>query len=148
MLCSASNKLCTYFYSFCLHEHSCFPTGERARATLLLTSRPWLARIPGFHPGSVQFSRSVVSDSLRPHESQHSRPPWPSPTPGVYSNPCPSGWWCHPTTSSSVSRVQFLGRELRSLCRIAHCCLSEISRELVELSGSKKEHCEMPFLTP
>ena len=45
--------------------------------------------------GSVQFSRSVVSDSLRPHESQHTRPPCPSPTLGVYSNPCPSSQWCH-----------------------------------------------------
>ena len=51
---------------------------------------------------SVQFSRSVVSDSLRPHELQHARPPYPSPTPGVYSNSCPLSWWCHPTTSSSV----------------------------------------------
>ena len=51
---------------------------------------------------SVQFSRSVVSDSLRPHELQHARPPCPSPTPGVYSNSCPSSWWCHPTISSSV----------------------------------------------
>ena len=51
---------------------------------------------------SVQFSRSVVSDSLRPHESQHARPPCPSPTPRVYSNSCPSSWWCHPTISSSV----------------------------------------------
>ena len=50
---------------------------------------------------SVQFS-SVVSDSLRPHESQHARPPCPSPTPGVYSNSCPLSWWCHPTISSSV----------------------------------------------
>ena len=51
---------------------------------------------------SVQFSLSVVSDSLRPHESQHARPPCPSPTPGVYSNSCPSSRWCHPTISSSV----------------------------------------------
>ena len=51
---------------------------------------------------SVQFSCSVVSDSLRPHESQHSRSPCPSPTPGVYSNSCPSSWWCHPIMSSSV----------------------------------------------
>ena len=51
---------------------------------------------------SVRFSRSVVSDSLRPHEPQHARPPCPSPTPGVYSNPCPLSWWCHPTISSSV----------------------------------------------
>ena len=51
---------------------------------------------------SVQFSHSVVSDSLRPHESQHARPPCPSPTPGVYPNSCPSSRWCHPAISSSV----------------------------------------------
>ena len=51
---------------------------------------------------SVQFSRSVVSNSLWPHEPQHARPPCPSPTPGVHPNPCPLSWWCHPTTSSSV----------------------------------------------
>ena len=51
---------------------------------------------------SVQFSRSVVSDSLRPHESQHTRPPYPSPTLGVYSNSCPSSQWCHSAILSSV----------------------------------------------
>ena len=51
---------------------------------------------------SVQFSRSVISDSLRPHEAQHTRPPCPSPTPGIHSNPRPSIRWCHPTISSSV----------------------------------------------
>ena len=51
---------------------------------------------------SVQFSRSVVSNSLRPHELQHSRPPCPSPTPGVHSNSCPSSRWCHQAISSSV----------------------------------------------
>ena len=51
---------------------------------------------------SVQFSHSVVSNSLLPHESQHARPPCPSPTPGVYSNSCPSSWSCHPAISSSV----------------------------------------------
>ena len=51
---------------------------------------------------SVQFSRSVVSDSLQPHELQHARPPCPSPTPGVYPNSCPSSQWCHPAISSSV----------------------------------------------
>ena len=51
---------------------------------------------------SVQFSRSVVSDSLRPHELQHARPPCPSPTPRVHTNPCPLNQWCHPTISSSV----------------------------------------------
>ena len=54
------------------------------------------------HISSVQLSHSVVSDSLWPHESQHARPPCPSPTPRVYSNPCPSSRWCHPAISSSV----------------------------------------------
>ena len=51
---------------------------------------------------SVQSSCSVLSDSLKPHESQHARPPCPSPTPRVYSNSCPSSQWYHPTISSSV----------------------------------------------
>ena len=51
---------------------------------------------------SVQFSHSVMSNSLRPHELQHARPPCLSPTPGVHPNPCPLTWWCHPTISSSV----------------------------------------------
>ena len=51
---------------------------------------------------SVQFSCSVVSDSLRPHEPEHARPPCPSPTPRVHQNPCLLIWWCRPTTSSSV----------------------------------------------
>ena len=51
---------------------------------------------------SDQISHSVVSDSLRPHELQHARPPCPSPTPGVHSNSRPSSWWFHPAISSSV----------------------------------------------
>ena len=51
---------------------------------------------------SVQFSRSVVPDFLRPHESQHARPPCPSPTPGVHPDSHPSSQWCHPAISSSV----------------------------------------------
>ena len=51
---------------------------------------------------SVQLSRSVVSDSLRPHELQHTRPPCPSPTPGVHSDSRLSSQWCHPAISSSV----------------------------------------------
>ena len=50
----------------------------------------------------VQFSRSVMSDSLQLHESQHARPPCPSPTPGVHSDSCLSSQWCHPAISSSV----------------------------------------------
>ena len=55
-----------------------------------------------WHLSSVQFSCSVVSDSLWPHESQHARPSSPSPTPGVHSNLFPLSRWCHPTISSSV----------------------------------------------
>ena len=51
---------------------------------------------------SVQFSRSLMSDSLWPHEAQQARPPCPSPTPRVYSNSCPLSRWCHPAVSSSV----------------------------------------------
>ena len=51
---------------------------------------------------SVQFSCSIMSNSLRLHESQHTRPPCPSPTPGVRPNSCPSSQWCNPATSSSV----------------------------------------------
>ena len=60
----------------------------------------WMKQMSRF--SSVQFSRSVVSDSLRPHESQHARPPCPSPSPGVHSDSLPSSPWCHPAISSSV----------------------------------------------
>ena len=60
---------------------------------------------------SVQFSRLIVSNCLRPHKSQHARPPCPSPTPRVYSNSCPSSQWCHLVISCSVvpfsSHLQF-----------------------------------------
>ena len=51
---------------------------------------------------AAQFSHSVMSDSLQPHEPQHARPPCPLPTAGVYPNSCPLSWWCHPTILSSV----------------------------------------------
>ena len=59
-----------------------------------------------------QFSRSVMSDSLLPHELQHARPPCPSPTPRVYSNSCLSSRWCHPAISSSVVPFSFCPRSL------------------------------------
>ena len=53
-------------------------------------------------PSSVQFSCSVLSDSLQPYETKHAKPPCPSPTPRVHPNPCPFSRWCHPIISSSV----------------------------------------------
>ena len=71
-----------YFYSTCIRTH-------------------W-AVVNAKMEHSAQFSRSVVSNSLRPHESQHARPPCPSPTSGVHSDSHPSSQWCHPAISSSV----------------------------------------------
>ena len=66
----------------------------------LILCQPFSSHLQSF-PAAVQFS-SVVSDSLQPHEPQHTRPPCPSPAPGGYSNSCPLSWWCHPTILSSV----------------------------------------------
>ena len=63
---------------------------------------------------SVQFSHSVVSDSLRPPELQHARPPCPSQTPGVYPNSCPSIQWCHPAISSSVIPISSCPQSLQA----------------------------------
>ena len=98
------------------------PAADRASPVLSCPSCFfWLAKTPGplaqaFTPSlrilpcsSVQFSRSVISDSLRPHGLQHTRPPCPSPTPRVYPNSSPLSWWYPPTISCSVvlfSRLQ------------------------------------------
>ena len=63
--------------------------------------RKWEKDI-NIHFSKEDISRSIMSDSLRPHESQHARPPCPSPTPWVHSDSCPSSQWCHPAISSSV----------------------------------------------
>ena len=87
----------------------CNLPGASVNETSQVRILEWVATLPLNHQGShyqcissVQFSRSVVSDSLRPREPQHARSPCPSPTPGVHPNPCPLSWWCHPTISSSV----------------------------------------------
>ena len=72
--------------------------GSQNHVSPLLRTTP----APGFQFSSVQFSHSVMSDSLRPHDLQHTRPPCPSPTPQVYPNSRPLSRWCHPTISSSV----------------------------------------------
>ena len=69
------------------------------------TMKSFRKKLSWYLRSSVQFSQfscSVVSDSLWPHESQHSRPPCPSPTLGVHSDSCPSSQWCHPAISSCV----------------------------------------------
>ena len=76
------------------HSSVCFSINTYR---LTLVCHTWLS-----YTSSVQFSRSVVSNSLRPHGLQHTRPSCPSPAPGVYSNSCPSSRWCHPTISSPV----------------------------------------------
>jgi len=76
-----AGKVVWYSQLFKNFPHSCDPQSQRL---------------------SVQFSRSVMSNSLRPHELQHARPPCPSPTPRVHPNSCASSQWCHPTISSSV----------------------------------------------
>ena len=70
--------------------------------THLRISKKKLGCVEMLSPSSVQFSCSVMSDSLWPYGLQHASPPCPSPAAGVYSNSCPLGWWCHPTISSSV----------------------------------------------
>ena len=70
--------------------------------SIVLYSSLFFNENPDFTFSSDQFSRSVMSDSLWPHELQHTRPPCPSPTPRVHPNPCPLSWSCHPTISSSV----------------------------------------------
>ena len=114
--------VCTYFLPVCsLFFYSLYQVLSRAKVfsldknnfLYLITRYLWknLSKIKLFlrilrslspQFSSVQFSRSVVSDSLRPHESQHARPPCPSPTPRIYLNSCPSSRWCHPAISSSV----------------------------------------------
>ena len=76
----------------------CFTPLFHLRISLVLE----ISKVHKVYICSVQFSRSVMSDSLWPHELWHARPPCPSPTPRVYLNSCPLSQWCHPTISSSV----------------------------------------------
>ena len=81
---------------------------------------------------SVQFSHSVVSDSLQPHELQHARPPCPSPTPGVHSDSRTSSRWCHPAISSSV--VPFSSRP-QSLPALESFPMSQLLARGVQIIG-------------
>jgi len=86
--------LCVYTYKYICEYYSAIKKNE-----ILPFAVTW---VDIEDISSVPFSCSVVSDSLRPHESQHARPPCPSPTPGVHSDSLPSSQWCHPAISSSV----------------------------------------------
>ena len=109
----------------------------------------------------IQFSHSVVSDSLWPHESLHARSPCPSPTPGVHSNSHPSSRWCHPAISSSVIPFSSCSRSLpasestymyisiyiyiwfwwrRSTCSQAHMFLQKVTACLMKLSEGHEAH--------
>ena len=96
----------SHVYSFSVLGNVDFLSGFFSASYLLKGSQRvrhhWPTNTSHHIFSSVQFSRSVVSNSLRPHESQHARPPCPSPTPGVYPNSCPLSWWCHLTISPSV----------------------------------------------
>ena len=67
---------------------------------------------------SVQLSPPVMSNSWRPHGLLHARPPCPSPIPGVYSNSCPSSWWCHPSLSSLTFIMRLFSSSLLSAIRV------------------------------
>ena len=78
-------------------------TGTLIRVVVRINWEIHESRCSAWHAEELnQFSRSVESDSLQPHGLQHTKPPWPSPTPGAHSNSCPSSQWCHPAISSSV----------------------------------------------
>ena len=85
---------------------------------------------------SVQFSHSVMSDSLRPHELQHARPPCPSPTPELYSNSCPSSWQCHSAISSSVVHFSSCPQSLPASGSFPMSQLFTWSGQSIGVSGS------------
>ena len=83
---------------------------QRKKQTINIFYKLYIKHI--IYQSVSQLSCSVMSDSLRPHELQHARPPCPSPAPGVHPNSCPSSWWCHPAISSSVIPFSFCPQSL------------------------------------
>ena len=86
---------------------------------------------------SVQFSHSVMSDTLWPQEPQHARPPCPSPTPRVHPNPCPLCHWCHPTISSSVVPFSSCPQSFPASGSFQMSQLSASGGQSIEVSASK-----------
>ena len=112
---------CAGFSSHQLPPCELSPSWASAVLGLCLTG----AGLRLFQFSSVQFSRSVVSHSSRPHELHHARPPCPSPTPGVHSDSCPSSQWCHPAISSSIVPFSSCLREITS-DRSRECVISMV----------------------
>jgi len=102
----------------------------------------WIALMNSF--SSVQFSRSVMSDSLLPHESQHTRPPCPSPTPGVHSNSRPLSQWCHRAISSGVCCLYFPPRIIKL---VLGCCWSVAQSNLI-LCNCMDRSARLPCPSP
>ena len=98
--CTTCFSTLTVFTTVGFEQHEYDVTQHNFFIFLMLVFH-WLLGSLGLF-SSVQFSHSVLSNSLRPHELQHARPPCPSPTPGVHSNSRPSSQWCHPAIPSSV----------------------------------------------
>ena len=95
---SPQSFLCLFFFTGKVHgTNDWFKIGKGVHQGCILSLCFF-----NLYAESVQFSHSVMSNSLRPHESYHTRPPCPSLTLGVYPNSCPLSWWCHPAISSSV----------------------------------------------
>ena len=100
----------------------------------------WFQIGKGVHQGctfsSIQFSRSVVSNSLWPHELQHARLPCPSPTPEVHPHPCPLCRWCHPTISSSVIPSSSCLQSFPASGSFQTCQLSALGGQSIGVSAS------------
>ena len=120
----------------CVHHHSFIPRLSRSYS------------LHSVQFSSVQFSRSVVSDSLQPHESQHARPPCPSPTPGVHSDSSPSSQWYHPAISSSVVSFSSCPQSLPALdCKEIQPVHSEGDQPW-DVFGRNDAKAETPVLWP
>ena len=127
-------------------------TGKGIQYTVVTRIETRVNKTPGeTFVSSVQFSCSVVSDSLQPHGLQHARFPCPSPSPRAYSNSCPSSQWCHPTISSSV--VPF---SISVCCVLSHfsharlCMLWTVAHQaLLPMGFSRQEYLSgLPFPSP
>ena len=112
-----------------------FPNFTFGLAACVLLLMPLTVCVIAATISSDRFSRSVVSDSLWPHESQHTRPPCPPPTPGVYWNSCPSSQWCHPAISCSVLPFSSCPQSLQASGSFPTCQLFTWSGQSIEVSA-------------